>query len=267
MKPISYVYSYINIPKNDWNDAEVDIWLYNGMKSIGVSLTQQNTKLIKIEDHQACMCEDYETLRAVVVKEDDPHLSPTELTVVDGNVVAPYPVVQQTVNDQIYAIYPLLPVWFPSNDKRKELVTWIWAKPRKIIFSKQCKECPTYCNDCEIVYDMTLDNCLYFPQIKEGWTCVNYLTYPKLEEFMIDETNQQLIDALAAYVQMNYYDVKRQIDYTQQNKDLFEKFKESWLVLKKHAQMTDLYKTISISKISRIMNDKVNKMLKTINHV
>lgn len=265
MKPISYVYSYINLPKNEWNDLDVDIWLYNALKSLHIGLKQQNTKLVKIEDYEACICDEYEAIQAVVVRTDE--AAQKDYEVVDGNIIVPatdYPIVQQTLNDQIYAIYPLLPVWFPNNNSKVMDITWSWAKPRKVIFEKQCKDCPTYCNDCEYVYDMKLDGCLYFPQIEKGLACINYLTFPKLEEFMIDDKNQPLIDALAAYVEMHFYDMKRKIDYTQQNEKIYQEAKQSWIGFKRSAQNFDMVKSLNINKVSNIMNDKVYKMLRTI---
>ncbi len=267
MKPISYVYSYINIPQNEWNDLNVDIWLYNALKSLKTGLKQQNTKLLNIVDYEACICEDYEVLQAVAVREDVQSITDLEqFPVVDGSYIVPaaeYPIVQQTVNDQIYAIYPLLPYYFPNNDNRV-IDIWFWAKERKVIFEKQCTHCPTYCNDCEYVYDMKLNNCLYFPQIETGVACVNYLTFPKLEEFMIDDNNQALIDALASYCMMNYYEMKLQMDFTQANKYLYERFTNKWINFKKHAQISDMILSLNINKISNIMNDKMSKMLRTI---
>lgn len=265
MKPISYVYSYINIPKNEWNDLDVDIWLYNAMKSLKIALKQQNTKMVNIVDNEACICEEYERLQAVVVRENVKDIKDlTDYPVVDGSYIVPaadYPIVQQTLDDQIYAIYPLLPYYFPNNDKRID-DTWYWAKARKVIFEKQCENCPTYCNDCEYVYDMKLDGCLYFPQIKEGVACINYLTYPKLEEYMIDDNNQALIDALAAYCMMNYYEIQLQMDFTQANKYLYETFTNKWIGFKKHAQISDMLLSLNIVKIQNIMNNKMSKSLR-----
>lgn len=267
MKPISYVYSYINIPQNEWNDLNVDIWLYNAMKSLKICLKQQNTKLVTIENHKACFCDEYETIQAVVLREDVKSVEELkDFPVVDGSYIVPaadYPIVQQTLNDQIYAIYPLLPYYFPNNDRRVNDI-WYWAKPRKVIFEKQCEHCPTYCNDCEYVYDLTLDGCLYFPQVEKGVTCINYLTYPKLEEYMIDDNNQALIDALASYVMKNYYEIKLQMDFTQANKYLYETYNEKWIGFKKHAQISDMLLSLDINKIANIMNNKMSKMLRTI---
>ncbi len=216
------------------------------MKSLGLCHTQQNTKLVQIENYEACVCEDYEALQAVVVKPnaDLKHCGDLEEIPTDD------------------LLFPLLSPYFPNNKKTTE---WAWAKPRKIIFAKQCKDCPTYYNDCEYVYDMKPDGCLYFPQIEKGVTCVNYLTFPKLEEYMIDDRNQALIDALVSYVLKNYYEIEMQMDFTQQNKYLFELYSEKWGGYKQHAHISDMLRSLNIKDVSKIMNNRLHKMLKTIN--
>jgi len=266
MKPLSYVYSYINIPQKDWNDLEVNIWLYNAMKSIGISAFQQNTKLISIVNHKANICEDYEFIKAVVVRKDvtEPKKVTDYETDDNGNILIPngtYPIVQQTTNNQVSAIYPTLPVWFPMNNQKLTKL-WFWAEPKDIAFEKVCKDCPTYCNNCEYVYTTDLDGNLFFPQIENGVACVNYSFLPKAEEYFIDEKNQYLVDALAAYVMKNFWEVKMNVEFTQQSKQLFELYNEKWSRMKTNARSLKLMNSFDIKRIQKIMNPDLKTMLR-----
>ena len=262
MIPLSRVYSYLNIPENDWNQFKVDIYLYNALKAIGISALQEETKLLNIEDYKACIGDNFEYIKAVVVKVNTKDEPVKPLKVEDGEIIVTYdeyPIVQQTVNNQISAIYPLLPYFFPTNNSRISHF-WEFVKPRNILFSKVCKECPTYCNECELVYDMTMDNCLHFPQIEEGIICVNYTKITKTEEILIQD-DDQLLNGLATYVSKMYWEYKEQLEYTQQARDLADKYDRRWRSFKASARSQFITKSLDIVKIKELNEEPIKKML------
>ena len=261
MKPLSYINSFINLPSSEWNDLEISIWIYNGVKELGLLETFSNTKMLTIKNHEACLGDDFEYIKAVVVREDEVQAKQVKDYKIDdaGNILIPegeYPVVQQTVNNQIMAIFPLLPHWFPNNTPETKTL-WTWAEQSNVLFDKQCTECPTYCNNCEYVYNVDENGCLYFPQIKNGVTCVNYATVHK--DVLIDETNTYLINALVDYVLYNYWEVKMNTDYSKQSRDLYELYRSRYLDAKKNARNKKLMNTLNINKIGRIMNPLFGK--------
>ncbi len=259
LKPLSYIYSYINIPQKDWNDADINIWLYNGMKSVGISVLQQDTMLLEIKNHRAIVCNDYEQIRSVVVRENTDLSTPN---VLETPTTANGATVQQTLNDQIYAIYPLLPTFFPSSGTPKQEPTWFFAKPKNVLFSKVCKDCPTYCDDCAYYYNTDFDGNLEFPQIETGLACVSTMRYPISEdEFLIDVSNQPLIDALASYVSMNYWEVRLNLEFTQQAKELFAMYKAKWTGFKYAARNSDWFKTAEIKPLKRILNPAMTQLI------
>lgn len=253
MKPISFIYSYLKIP--ELNKLEIDIDLYNGLKELyGLTATLQNTKLLKIENHKACICDEFEYIKAVVVRKDIEEIAKTEYEVDEnGNILIPngtYPIVQQTINPQVHAIYPLLPYWFPNNIQT-QIKTWSWAEPQEMLFEKQCKECPTYCNECEYVYSLTQSGCLYFPQIETGLACVNYNYLPEPDDILIDEKNIHLVNALVSYVQFKYWELRLNLEYNKQNLELFKYYENLWLVNSRKAKSREMLKSFHItSKIN-----------------
>lgn len=203
---ISEVYSYIAIPEEEYDSIMVDINIRRAIKDMGLSARQTETCLINIENNHACLGDDFENIMGVCVKVDDTSKPITDYEVVNGVIQSPvYPIVQQTVNNQISAIYPLLPAYFPMNHKEGSKL-WRWVNPRRIPFSKLCTECPTNI-ETPFVYDLTLDGCLYFPFIDCGFACITFNKIPSTDEILIDD-NETLKQAIAAFVMRQYWEVQ-----------------------------------------------------------
>lgn len=268
MKPLSYVYSYIPMPVNEWNDLNIDIWLYNALKYTGIAALESRTHLIEIKNHRACVCEEFEYIQKVAIREDITKEQLMDYPVVDGSIMIPegsYPVVQQTVNNQVSAIYPLLPKWFPwANNDWQVTEYWFVANPKEVPFSKVCKECPTTCSDCEYYYNLDMDGCLYFPQVENGVACVSTKSIPEKENILIDDTNQYLLDYLANYVMWQHWLIKSQMDRDNFSIKMVAMFEDSARKGLNKARAKRMFQVADFDKIKVIMNPDMKGMLNSL---
>lgn len=263
--PLSTLIPKIALPEDEFDLFKIQLGAYDALRQINnINSFEQKTILMYIENHKAALPKDVQNIEMVALytnADDDTEFNkcldleyPQDPSETEHNIPT------QSLNNQITAIYPLLPWSFTSSQtfqKNFELV-----RPRKVPFGYLCKTCPKIDLPCNYYYDVSTTNCLVFPQLESGVICVSY------NGFATDASGEMLIhddtylhDAIVAYIMMKYHEVKMNMSVANADR-LYKEYKAEWSLKRKQYTANSVTRSLDPQAIKQITYGRWDLMLK-----
>ena len=263
--PLNTLVSKIALPDDEFDALRFEIDAYDAIRKINNSTSfAQKTFLAYIENNMVKLPKDIQNIEMVALyvnADQDTTLDqclqqdfPTDTSETEHNIPT------QSLNNQITAIYPLLPWSFTSS--RTFLKHFELIKPRRVPFNYLCKTCPNLDLPCNYHYDVSSTNCLVFPQIKSGVVCISY------NGFATDELGNVLVeddpflhDAIVAYTMMKYHEIKMNMSVAGA-KEMFMFYQGRWSLYRKQYTANSITKTLDPQAIRQIVYGRWDLLLK-----
>ena len=263
--PLNTLASKVALPEDEFDALTFEINAYDAIRKINnTSSFQQKTFLGYIENYQLKLPKDIQNIEMVALyvnADDDTTLDqclqedfPADTSETEHNIPT------QSLNNQITAIYPLLPWSFTSS--RTFLKHFELIRPRRVPFNYACKTCPDLNLPCNYHYDIYSTNCLVFPQLESGVVCVSYNGFATDEVGnVLIEDDANLHDAIVAYTMMKYHEVKMNMSVAGAE-NLYRMYKNAWSLYRKQYTANSVTKTLDPQAIRQIVYGRWDMLLK-----
>lgn len=263
--PLNTLVSKVALPEDEFDILRFEIDAYDAIRKISNATSfEQKTFLAYIENHMVKLPKDTQNIEMVALyvnADQDTSLDqclqedfPSDTSETEHNIPT------QSLNNQITAIYPLLPWSFTTSRtfaKHFEII-----RPRRVPFNYLCKTCPNLDLPCSYHYDVSSTNCLVFPQLESGVICVSYNGFAtdELGNVLIED-NAFLHDAIVAYVMMKYHEVKMNMSVSGAE-NLYQKYKADWSLYRKQYTANSVTKALDPQAIRQIVYGRWDLLLR-----
>lgn len=208
--PITDILTRVSIPDIEQNILTMTLDAFDALKEIKNSSSMANkTVLAHIENYKLQVPKDatvieYVSLYVNADEELDACLDedfPADSSETEHNI----PI--QALNNQITAIYPLLPWSFLTSNVHRKYFEVI--KPRRVPYRYACTKCPKVELPCNYYYDINSSNQMVFPQLETGVVCISYSGFiTDANGDILIHDNEYLKKALVSYIMMRYHEVR-----------------------------------------------------------